>query len=213
VRLVQAEILDSLPQTSIAAQASRRDLRIINSLLGSRDWFADALRHRHQPGEAVLEIGSGNGELGRALSHVAPGLAGLDLSRRPDDWPCDAPWFETDVLGFTEWRDFPIVVANLFFHHFDRVALAKLGAHLNAHARVIIASDPVRGFRAQALFSLLCPLIRAHPVTRHDGRVSVAAGFRHDELPCLLQLDPAIWSWSVHATWLGATRLVAVRRP
>lgn len=213
VRSVEPEILDRLPQFSASAQASRRDLRIINGLLGSRAWFADVLRRRHQEGEAVLEIGSGTGELGRALNRIAPRLAGLDLGRRPVDWPRDAPWFETDVLQFTGWKNFPVVVANLFFHHFDRADLAALGAQFNAHTRVIIASDPFRGRRAQALFSLLCPLIRAHPVTRHDGRVSIAAGFRHEELPRLLQLDPAVWNWWVHATWLGSVRLVAVRRP
>jgi hypothetical protein len=202
-----------LSQDSPEACASRRDLRVINRLLGSRAWFAGVLRHRHRSGEAVLEIGSGTGELGRALSSIAPGLAGLDLGRRPAAWRSDAPWFETDVLRFTGWKDYPVVVANLFFHHFTRADLARLGALFNAHTRVIIASDPVRGHRAQALFSLLCPLIRAHPVTRHDGRVSIAAGFRHEELPRLLQLDPAAWQWRVQATWLGAARFEAVRRP
>jgi hypothetical protein len=55
-------------------------------------------------------------------------------------------------------------------------------------------------------------LIRAHQVTRHDGRVSIAAGFRHDELPRLLHLDPAVWTWRVQETLLGACRLVAKRR-
>ena len=212
VRSVQPEILDRLPQFSTAARASRRDLRVINGFLGCRAWFADALRRRHRTGEAVLEIGSGTGELGRALNRIAPGLAGLDLGRRPADWPRDSPWFETDVLQFTGWKNYPVVVANLFFHHFGRADLARLGAQLNAHTRLIIANDPVRSRRSQVLFSLLCPLIRAHQVTRHDGRVSIAAGFRHEELPRLLQLDPAVWSWCVEATWLGSARLVAVRR-
>lgn len=213
VRSVQPEILDRLPQDSAAARASRRDLRIINSLMGSRSWFADVLRRQHRAGEAVLEIGAGNGELGLALSALAPGLAGLDLGRRPSDWPRDAPWYETDVLRFTGWKDYPVVIANLFLHHFGPEDLARLGAQLNKHARVIIASEPYRGRRSQVLFSLLCPLIRAHPVTRHDGRVSIAAGFRHEELPRLLHLDPAVWQWWVQRSFLGSARLVAVKRP
>ncbi len=212
VRSVLPEILDRLSPFSTAAQASRRDLGIINGLLGSRAWFADVLLHQHQAGEAVIEIGSGTGELGRALSPIAPGLAGLDLVCRPVDWPRGSRWFETDVLRFTGWKDYPVVVANLFFHHFGQADLASLGAQLSAHTRVIIASDPVRSRRSQALFSILCPLIRAHPVTRHDGRVSIAAGFRHEELARLLQLDPAVWRWRVKASWLGAARFVAVKR-
>lgn len=208
-RNVQPEILDILSQDSSAARASRRDLRIINHLLGSQAWFEDVLRKSRRAGESVLEIGAGTGELGRALSAIVPDVAGLDLSRRPVDWPQQALWFETDILDFVGWADYPIVIGNLFFHHFDGAGLEHLGARLNEHARVIIASEPLRARRTQTLWSLLCPLIQAHPVTRHDGRVSIAAGFRHDELPLLLQLDPAIWHWRVLETWLGSNRLVA----
>lgn len=211
-RTVRSEILDRLSPDAPAARASRRDLRVINRLLGSTSWFRRVLREHRQRGEHVLEIGAGDDELSRALRPIAPLIAGLDLGRRPADWPPLAPWFETDVRDFTRWVDYPIIVANLFLHHFDAAELQQLGARVGAHARVIIASDPRRSRRTWALFALLCPLIRAHPVTRHDGRVSIAAGFRRDELPCLLQLDPAVWSWRVEETWLGSSRLVAERR-
>jgi hypothetical protein len=211
-RSVEPEILDGLPQDSSAARASRRDLRIINHLLGSRNWFRGVLRNRRRPGERILEVGAGTGELGRALGANVPDLAGLDLGRRPPDWPPLAKWFQTDVLEFTGWAGFPLVIGNLFFHHFDSQQLGRIGNQLSRHARVIIASEPLRVRRTKLLFSLLCPPIRAHPVTRYDGRVSIAAGFRHDELPRLLRLDPAVWSWWVQETWLGSCRLVAERR-
>jgi len=211
-RSVQPEILDGLSQDSAAAQASRRDLRIINRLLGSHAWFSAELRDKRQVREPVLEIGAGTGELGRTLGAIVPEVAGLDLGRRPIGWPQLAPWFETDVLDFTGWSDYPIVIGNLFFHHFNDAGLAQLGGHLNEHARVIIASDPLRVRRTTTLFSLLCPLIHAHRVTRHDGRVSITAGFLHDELPQLLQLDPTRWRWRVQETWLGSSRMVAERR-
>ena len=211
-RVVQPELLDELPQDSPAAINSRRDLRIINRVLGSSDWFRQVLLARYRLGEKVLEIGAGSGEMGQALRHITPDLAGLDLVRRPIDWPADAGWFETDVFAFERWADYPIVIGNLFFHHFDRAGLAQLGAGLNAHVRVIIASDPRRTRRTSRLFTLLCFLIRAHQVTRYDGRVSIDGGFRHDELPRLLGLDPAVWSWEVHETWTGSCRMVAERR-
>jgi len=210
-RIVLPEILDGLSQDSCAARASRRDLRIINRLLRSQAWFEGILQNSRRAGESVLEVGAGTGELGRALSATVPDLAGLDLGHRPIDWPPRAPWFETDVLDFTGWANYPVVIGNLFFHHFDEAALEHLGERLNEHARVIIASEPLRARRATTLWSLLCPLIQAHPVTRHDGRVSIGAGFRHDELPLLLQLDPANWHWRVQETWLGSYRLVAVK--
>lgn len=212
-RRVEPEILDGLDPSSSEARASRRDLGRINWLMGSEAWFKRSLRRHLRAGETVLEIGAGTGELGTSLRSVAPTIVGLDLIPRPTGWPETARWFEADVLAFSDWAGFPVVIGNLFFHHFDSDGLAKLGRAFNEHVRVIIASEPLRARRTASLFSLLCPLIRAHPVTRHDGRVSINAGFRHDELPQLLQLDPALWRWRVQETGLGASRLVAERRP
>lgn len=212
LRVILPEILDTLPSDSPAARASRRDLRVINRLLGSHAWFRAILRERRRPGDDVLEIGAGTGELGRALHAFVPELAGLDRMSRPCNWPPLAPWFETDVLSFGRWREFPVVIGNLFFHHFDGERLARIGAQLDRHARLIVASEPLRAPRARRLFSLLCPVIGAHPVTRHDGRVSIGAGFRGEELPRLLRLDPSVWRWRIRESWLGASRLVAERR-
>ena len=210
-RCVTAEILDGLAQDSPDAQASRRDIRIINRLVGTESWFRKILHKHRLPGELVLEVGAGDGSLGRTLIGEAGNLSGLDLSRRPLDWPLPSNWFQADVLEFNDWDQFPVVIGNLFFHHFDDAQLKEIGSHFRC-ARLIVASEPLRNRRALTLFSLLCPFIQAHPVTRYDGRVSIAAGFRDDELPHLLGLDPRQWRWTIHETWLGISRLVAERR-
>ena len=212
-RCVQPEILDGLAQDSPAARASRRDLHQINRLMDNAAWFGRVLCERRRAFEEILELGAGTGELGRALGARGLEPAGLDLCNRPSGWPPAMRWFQTDVLAFTAWAGFPVVIGNLFFHHFNREQLADIGVQLGLHARLIVASEPVRRQRTQWLFSLACRLIRAHPVTRHDGRVSIAAGFSGDELPRLLLLDPALWTWRVRETWRGASRLVAERRP
>ncbi|MFT3867173.1 MAG: hypothetical protein QM715_01625 [Nibricoccus sp.] len=212
-RVVRPELLDRLPQDSSAAISSRRDLRIINRVLGNIAWFRQTLRQQHRSGEKLLEIGAGDGTLGETLRPIVSGLAGLDLVRRPSAWPLDASWFETDVFDFAGWADFPIVIGNLFFHHFDSSELSRLGVFLNEHARLIVASEPLRTRRTQRLFSLLCTLVRAHPVTRHDGHVSIEAGFRTDELPRLLCIDSKVWEWTVEETSIGSCRMVAKRCP
>ncbi len=212
-RFVQPEFLDSLPDEAPSARRSRRDLRIINGLLGSHGWFRRALAPRLRTGEALLEIGAGDGTLGRRLMDGGLGtVAGMDLAPRPPLWPERARWFQTSVFQFSDWVGHPVVIGNLVFHHFNDAELAVIGACLNRHARLVVASEPLRTRGAARLFSALCPLIQADAVTRHDGRVSIEAGFRRDELPCLLRLDAKVWSWRIDETWLGACRLVAERR-
>jgi hypothetical protein len=56
------------------------------------------------------------------------------------------------------------------------------------------------------------PLLGASHVTLHDARVSIAAGFRGDELPRSLGLMDAAWEVTCATSALGSNRMLAVRR-
>ncbi len=205
-RTVSPELLDSLPPGSAAARHSRRDLRRFNQLLGNDGWWDRVLPPEtvSQPG---LEIGAGDGLLARRHN-----LHALDLQASPDNWPAGLTWHQADISTFADWDRYPLLVSNLFLHHLQEPGLAELGRTWNQSVRTIIACEPwrKRGFRTG--FALLCSFIRAHPVSRHDGRVSVEAGFRGDELPMLLKLDPARWEWKITPSALGMYRMIARRR-
>ncbi len=210
-RALTAELLDSLPAAAPEARRSRRDLRRINAIMGNERWFRRVTKHWVRDGEAMLEIGAGDGTLGSALNR-GPLHAGLDLAPRPAHWPAAAAWHRTDARAFTGWGDYPVICGNLIFHHFSSAELTALGQCFNRHARVVLASEPARAAVWQWGFGLLCPLLRASPVTRHDGRVSIAAGFRGDELPRWLGLTAAAgWKSLVRCSPTGAYRLVAIR--
>ncbi len=212
LRLLTPEILDTLPPNDPAARGSRRDLRVFNAVLGNDRWFGRVLPPLVRPGARVLEIGAGEGELGARLRRAGIAADGLDRAPRPTVWPTAARWHQTDALAFDGWGDYEVVIGNLILHHFDAVGLRALGEKMSAHTRVIVASELVRRRIFQRLFAALCVLVRANAVSRHDGRVSIAAGFRRDELPEQLGLDPAVWRWRVTTNWTGAYRLIAERR-
>lgn len=211
-RTVQAELLDSLPHTAPEARHSRRDLRLINGVMGNRGWFRQVLPGFVRNGERVLEVGAGDGWLARRLWPHLSRCDGLDLSPRPPDWPFADRWHQADVTRFDGWDAYRVVYGNLFFHQFDDLALADLGASIRAHTRVFVACEPLRHRRFQLLFSLLCPMIGANRVTRHDGHTSIAAGFVGDELPRLMGFAAEGWSWNLETTAFGAYRLI-VHRP
>jgi hypothetical protein len=212
VRKLTPELLDSLPADDPRAQGSRRDLRIFNAVLGGGRWFRRYLPRVVRPGERVLEVGAGTGELGRAMARAGMPADGLDLGPRPTVWPATARWHQGDVCAFAGWGDYEVVIGNLVFHHFDAAALRLLGGRMAAHARVIMAFELARWPVSQRLFAALCTAVRANDVSRHDGRVSIEAGFLAEELPELLGLDSTVWRWQVSMTCCGAYRMMAERR-
>jgi hypothetical protein len=209
VRRVESEILDSLPADDPAGLRSRRDLRMINALMGNFRWIEQCLESRPKSAP-VWELGAGEGcLLGRLAQHGHEGT-GVDLAPRPSDLPEAAGWLQGDV--FSELGDVGAlggaVVASLFLHHFEEESLGRLGKLLSG-CEFLAFAEPLRSSLALAEGYALFPLVNA--VTRHDMMVSIRAGFRRGELPNLLGLDDS-WEVKEETTLLGAYRMQASKR-
>ena len=211
-RIVQAELLDSLPHDHPDAHKNRHDLRVINALMGNYRWLARMLDACAAQGESILEVGAGTGELAIELRRLGWQVDGLDTWPRPEFWPAGARWHRTDLRTFAGFGAYDVIYGNLIFHQFTAAELAAVGGRLQSRARLILACEPKRCRNSQWLFRLVAPLLRANHVSRHDGRVSIAAGFQGDELPRLLGLENGQWSWRCSATPFGANRMAAWRR-
>lgn len=211
-RRLSPELLDTLPADAPAAVRSRRDLRRLNALMGNFAWFERVLRDRVGPDEKILELGAGDGALARRLARASFRVDAVDRTPRPGGLPDPLTWHQADVTTFADWPRYPVVIANLFLHHFDADELRRIGAQLDRHARFIAACEPLRSPATRVLFATACALIGAGPVTRHDGRVSIEAGFCGDELADALGLRPSRWRWCVDTTFRGAHRLLALRQ-
>ena len=225
-RILQPELLDTLPAENPEATRSRADLRRVNAWMGHRRILIRALQTAPLTNvRRIVELGAGDGTL-------ALGLA-TELNTR---WPqVDLTLVDQQKLIATEttekfrrlgWKPrvvqadvfdwlaaeaepADIIFANLFLHHFDEAGLHRLLRETAARCSCFIALEPRRHGVARLGCELLW-LIGCNHVTRHDARLSVRAGFHGQELS---QLWPNTDGWSVHEQPAGLfSHLFVARR-
>lgn len=207
LREVLPEILDELPDSDPRAVRSRRDLRLINRLMGNERWIQRAVARKSLKKWALAELGAGKGELTSLLAGEGRKVCGYDLVAAPNQLPDSASWQQGDFFQSLAADSAEIVVGSLILHHFQDAALLQLG-QLLAQRKLLVFAEPVRSSLALVEGRILFPLV--NEVTRHDMIVSIRAGFTVGELPEKLGLTEG-WHWQEATTRRGGLRSVAVR--
>jgi 2-polyprenyl-3-methyl-5-hydroxy-6-metoxy-1,4-benzoquinol methylase len=215
-RDVQPEQLDRLPHDNRVAALIHRDILRYNRIMGNFSWVAEALRKALRPGDRVLEIAAGRGQLIRSLAQAgvldgAARVAAFDAAcPRPDDCPAEVEWSVCRAEEFPAYADFNVILSCHFLHQLGDAALRTLAADCR-HADLWIAAEP----RRHPLASLQCrasALIGFSRAGIGDGLTSIRAGFRRVELPRLLRLEGDEWHIVTDETWLGRYGLIAQRK-
>lgn len=208
VRQVASEILDHLPADDPEAVRSRRDLRLINFLMGNDRWLCrTARRFPKVAARGVVELGAGTGVLSAKLAAAFPhaSITACDLAPRPDGLPEKVVWKCGDLLSGQCGLSGGVLVANLFLHHFEGPALRQLG-RLCENFDLVVLNEPDRARLPHILGCAFWPLVNR--VTWHDMHVSIRAGFARGELQAMMGLDPARWVIAETSTWRGARRVL-----
>ena len=197
-RRIEPEWLDELPPDDRRAVRSRRDLARVNGLMSNAGIVAKLLADKLPEGPLrIAEIGAGDGRFAARLvrrlrqrkGHLvlvdrAPCVA-ASLSHKlvARGWTVEVA--NADVFAWLQTpRDFDLIVANLFLHHFADPELQRLLHMASESAPLFVACEPRRSAFALAGSHLL-GLIGCNEVTRHDAVVSVRAGFTGREISAL----------------------------
>ncbi|MDQ8204359.1 class I SAM-dependent methyltransferase [Pelagicoccus sp. SDUM812003] len=210
-RLVEPELLDSLPFDDAEALRIRRELGTINALMGNHRWLARQARKRLPRPSRGLELGAGAGRLMRRFrsGRMPCALDGLDLCPAPTDMEPGQRWFQRDLLRFVGYAAYDAVFGCLIFHQFSDDELAMLGARMSESVDFIFACEPARRRRHLWQLRMVSRLGRMGQITRSDGITSVRAGFLGEELPRSLGLRCDTWRWDCSVGWRGQYRMAA----
>jgi hypothetical protein len=227
-RLVEPELLDSLPADDPRAIGSRNDLKRINRIMGTCGLIARALDPlvRASSSPRIVELGAGDGSLMLRIAklraqrwpRVQVGLLDMQPVVRAETLTgfSELGWgariVRADVFDWFSKHDVEgaIVVANLFVHHFDGERLHALLGGIAARASAFVCCEPRRNRFAYGGSAIMWA-IGCNRVTVHDGMLSVRAGFNGDDLSAAW---PRSGAWNLREDRVGpfVHRFVAVRK-
>lgn len=211
-RKIEPELLDHMPADAPSAMRSRRDLRLINMLMGNERWIGRCMRRfRDVAMSGIIEWGAGDGHLCQRIARQLPLVPyrAYDLLPPPASLPANVHWHGGDLFTAEPPAAGGVLVANLFLHHFRSDELEILSRWCDARA-LLCFCEPWRHRLPQVWGYGLFPLI--NDVTRHDMMVSIRAGFSAGELAENLHLSPRDWQIEEHCDWRGSIRMLAWRR-
>ncbi|MCC6245222.1 MAG: methyltransferase domain-containing protein [Gemmatimonadaceae bacterium] len=195
------EMLDDPAVDPALAERSLRDVALANRLFGGRHAILREVRavlQRVPPRTAVqlLDVGTGLGDIPRAAMRLAPSLNvslstfGLELTPRLASVAgrtcTHAVAADATCLPFAN-RSVDIVTCSQVLHHFEAPEATRLLQECaRVASRAVVIGDLRRSWLAVAGLWTSSFALGFHPVSRHDGVVSILRGFTEQDLKRLL---------------------------
>ncbi len=184
-RLIEPELLDNASVEE--ARGNLADIIRLNERFGGHNVIRKMLGRLVKPTErfSVLDIGAASGDTATIIKDAYPGasVVSLDLNEvNLAKAPSPKLLGDAFQLPFREGT-FDFVFASLFLHHFtDAQVVQLLKAFYRTSKRALLISDLERHILSYWFLPMTKALLRWHPITVHDGPVSVRAAFTAAEL-------------------------------
>jgi SAM-dependent methyltransferase len=182
------------------------DVVVANRLFGGSRAVLRELHRVFQDSHAkelsLLDVGTGLGDIPAAARNFGRGIGvdintvGVDASeaslRARTDSAMQPVLADGLTLPFPN-AAFDVVICSQVLHHFAGSSAGRLLRELNrvARMRVIVADIRRSWFAAVGIWLASFPL-RFHPVSRHDGVVSVMRGFTVAELGAMVRDETGV---------------------
>ena len=223
-RLRGVEYLDVPGIDPRLVRRSLADVALANTLFGGTRAVlleVEAVLPELSSGATLLDVGSGVGDIAARAREIAR-RRGIELSLVTIDMAetlaiasrartGNAVRGDATALPFAD-RSVDVVMCSQTLHHFDDVIAKSVLRELDRVARRrVIVSDLRRSWLAAAGLWIASFPLGFHPVSRHDGVVSIMRGYAGDELRRLVTASigrsPDVrrrMGWRVTASWRPA---------
>lgn len=223
-RNTQPEWMDDPKLDKEVLQNAVDDINQINKWLGGFKFTLNAvlkqLQHIEKDVITIVDAGCGDGEMLRYLaSHIKDArvqFLGLDFSANSianaiekSEGFSSIRFRESNILKINAGDiSCDILTSTLTMHHFNEeeiVDFLKKFKEITTHS--IIINDLQRSKMAFRLFQLLCLIFIKNEISKHDGLISIASGFKRADFNKYARLVPIKndliqWKWSFRYIWI-----------
>lgn len=221
------ELMDDPKLPKDQLNAALRDITKVNKLLGGNQvtirGVQELIRSKpHKKVWRIVDVGCGDGEMLRhiagvfAQSQLSIELKGVDINTASIQLAKELSVsyenvdFEVmDILQIkTETLPCDILLCNLTIHHFTDDEICIFLKHFYRLATIgVVINDLHRSVIAYQLFRGFSRIFMKSPIARHDGRISIARGFKKEELKRYSQRlgfenDTIQWKWAFRYLWI-----------
>jgi ubiquinone/menaquinone biosynthesis C-methylase UbiE len=204
-----------------------RDLKTVNKWLGGNNITLDGIskllkNHSNKKPIKILDVGCGDGELLRKCSDFAEKnnlefeCLGLDFNKNILDYAKkqsksyqNISFLKVDVFLNAELiPNCDIALCTLFLHHFNNEKIGiLLKGLLKKSSKGLVINDLHRNRQAFCFFKLFHKFFLKTKTAKHDGLVSIARGFKKEELEAISRKIPnqqsaIAWRWAYRYQWI-----------
>lgn|SRR5690554_2310392 len=223
----QSEIMDDLDFQGDEMKNLLKDLKVVNKWLGGNNITIEGIQQllktlpKNKP-IVILDVGCGDGEMLRICSDFAQKhnftfiCIGIDfnhnilaLAEEKSRMYSNISFQNVDIfLGEKLVPNCDIALCTLFLHHFSNKEIERFLNVLITKSRLgIVVNDLHRNKWAFNLFKIVSTLFLKTNTAKHDGLVSIARGFKKQELETIsknihYQKSTIHWRWAYRYQWI-----------
>ena len=223
----QVEIMDNFDFQGSEMQFLLDDLKTVNKYLGGNKITIDGIQKLLAPNVEtrkiiILDVGCGDGELLRRCADFGKRrklnfeLIGIDFNENILEFAknqskeyLNIKFLKVDVFSADNViPNCDIALCTLFLHHFSNEKILDILNLLLSKTKIgLVINDLERSKAAFNLFKIASQLFLKTKTARHDGLISVARGFKKQELENIAMKIPyqqseIYWRWAFRFQWI-----------